>query len=754
MPTITRRIVIILAAGLCLGVSIIFGATYLHRLDTEIRSRFEGQRWALPAKVYARPLELYPGLPLTPDLLETELVLAGYRRDEKPDAAGSFYRHDRQVRLISRSFHFPSGVEPSRDLTILFNDTAIATISEGKSRTPVSFTRLDPAQIGSFHPLVHEDRIVVKRDEIPEALVQTLLLIEDRSFYDHVGLAPTAIFRALVANIKAGRVVQGGSTLTQQLVKNLFLNQERSMARKAKEALMALVLERHYSKDEILTAYVNEIFLGQDRNRAIHGFALAAHHYFGRQLDDLRPDQLAMLVGLVKGPSAYDPFRHPERSRQRRDTVLATMADHGLIDPAAYATSRAYQVVDSGQRREGFNRFPAFLDLVRQQLSAHYREEDLTSAGLQILTTLDPSLQLQMEDSLRRTIDALEATKEQNLQGAALVTARETGDVLAVAGDRIAGRDGFNRALQARRPIGSLIKPAVYLAALEQGYTLASVLDDTAVTLSPGTKEEWRPHNYDRQEHGPVPLYLALANSYNLATVRLGLAVGLDQVAATITRLGSSDQPQPFPSLLLGAVDMSPLQVCTIYQTIAAGGFRTPLRAISSVMAADHRLLDHYGLTVEQQFPPETIFLLTHALQRVVTDGTAASLLRSPKVRSLSVAGKTGTSDDLRDSWFAGFTGSHLGVVWLGRDDNQPTSVTGSGGAMQVWQQIFERLPTSPLEPAEPPGITWASIDRQTASPLPFIAGTEPAPPRFPAIGETIDRTIREVIDSFNQLLR
>ncbi|MBE0584350.1 MAG: penicillin-binding protein 1B, partial [Desulfofustis sp.] len=463
--------------------------------------------------------------------------------------------------------------------------------------------------------------------------------------------------------------------------------------------------------------------------------------------------------------SYYDPHRHADRCLQRRDLVLTAMADHNLIDQDELNRSLTRPLTEVDLQRSGVNRFPAFLDLVRQQLAKDYREEDLTSDGLQILTTLDPQIQLQVEENLQRTIAELETGQDGSLEGAVVVTARETGEVLAIAGGKTPGDHGFNRALQARRPIGSLIKPAVYLAALNHGYTLASPLQDAAITVNPGSVDQWQPENYDRQEHGQVPLVTALANSYNLATVRLGLDLGLETVIEAIRTLGYREPLQPLPSLLLGSVEMSPLQVGEMYQTIAAGGFSTALRGIDSVIAADQRVLTRYGVAVEQRFSPEIAFLLTHALQRVISEGTGTALLRSPQLRDHEIAGKTGTTDGLRDSWFAGFTGDHLTVAWLGNDDNTPTRITGSAGAMRVWQHIMESIPTGPLELLEPPGIEWLHIDRLTlrrapwfdnnSITLPFIAGSGPVQEdtRTP-VGETIDRTIRGLFDSLNELLR
>ncbi|MFH0780962.1 MAG: penicillin-binding protein 1B [Pseudomonadota bacterium] len=734
----SRRLVA-LAAIFCLCLAIPAGY-FVSRLSSEIRQKFDGKRWSLPAIVYARPLELYPGLELSPEMLEEELQLSGYRRETKEKGAGSFARNGSMIRLVTRDFHYPSGPEPSRQLTITFAAEHIATLTTGENNKQVTLARLDPVRIGSFHPLVHEDRLILSREEIPRLLVETLLAVEDRNFYSHHGIALLGMARALLANIRAGKTVQGGSTLTQQLVKNLFLNRERTLWRKAQEAVMAPILEYYYSKDEILTTYVNEVFLGQDDNRAVHGFGLASQFYFRRDVQDLRVDQIAVLVGMVKGPTYYDPRRNPENCLARRNVVLESMTTRGLLSKAAYTEALARPVTEVGVQKNGFNRFPAFLELVKQQLSGEYREEDLKTNGLRILTTLDPQVQYQVEKNLQETVRALESKlKYQRLEGAVIITGRENGEVLALAGGKNPLLPGFNRALQAKRPIGSLVKPAVYLAALKKGYNLASPLEDNAVSLNIEGSGKWHPENYDHKEHGRVPLFAALANSYNLATVHLGMEVGLGNVLAAIHDLGYRGDIKSYPSVLLGAVDMSPFEVAQMYQTIAAGGFYTALRAISSIIAADHSLVNRYGLAVEQRFAPDIVFLLTHAMQRVVSEGTATALLSSP-LRDYAIAGKTGTSDNLKDSWFAGFTGDHLTVVWLGRDDNTSIRLSGSAGALRVWEKIMRGVVSTPLRPVVPDGISWATYARAQLSAsgngstqLPFMTGSQPVISESPA---------------------
>lgn len=722
-------VILLLVAGAVVAPVAMQG---IHDISEEIQHKFDGKKWEIPAIVYARPLELYPGLALTPELLEKELQLAGYRKETPLTASGAYFRTNNQVELATREFHFPDGIEPAHHVSISFNRGQIAAITATTTGETIDFVRLDPARIGSFHPTIHEDRLVLAPDEIPELLRRGLIAVEDKKFDSHFGISPFGIIRAMGVNLMAGRTVQGGSTLTQQLVKNFFLNAERSLSRKAKEAVMAIILERHYSKEDIFTAYINEVFLGQDGNRAIHGFGLAAQFYFRRNLEELSVAQLATLIGMVKGPSAYDPRRYPQKCLQRRDIVLRLMLEDGVISEEIHAVAIREALTNTTPQKNGYNRFPAFLELVKRQLSNEYREEDLQTNGLKILTSLNPQIQFIIEQNLEKTLAGLEqATGHKQLQGAVVVTSRETGEVEGIAGSVHPLDTGFNRALDAERPIGSLVKPAVYLAGLAQGYTLASPILDTAMQIQTQTGI-WSPQNYDKREHGRVALYQALAHSFNLATVRLGMDIGLEEVIKVLQTLGCTTPLQPFPSLLLGAVEMSPFQVSQMYQTIASGGFYLPLRSIGSVMLHDDTLLSRYGLEVEQRFSPQLMYLLNHGLERVISEGTAS---RYPFSSRAGFAGKTGTSNENRDSWFAGYSQNHLVVVWMGKDDNSPTSLTGASGALQVWGKIMNALNHDGGQSPVPSGIVWSSINQDTLEPvaswrsestsLPFLPGTE-----------------------------
>jgi penicillin-binding protein 1B len=729
--SILLRIFVILALVL---------AGYLVYLDYQVRHQFDGKRWSLPARVYARPLELYAGLALTAEQLSAELSALHYHSVPSPRQAGEVSRNRNVFHFISRPFVHWDGQEPSHNIRLTIANGTVQKLVDARNGRAVSLVRLDPVMVGSFYPAHNEDRVLVRLDEVPAELTSALIAVEDRGFHDHHGIAPLSILRALLANIRAGTVVQGGSTLSQQLVKNFYLSSERTLTRKLNEAVMTLMLEWHYEKNEILEAYLNEVYLGQDGNRAVHGFGLASHFYFERPLAELSIEQFALLVGLVKGPSYYNPRRHPERARERRNLVLGVMADLGLVtaDEATRAKSRKLGV--SRYRRTAINTFPAFLDLVRRQLRRDYREEDLTTEGLRIFTTLNPQVQWQVEQVLDDRLGRLEAGRGLDagtLQGAIVVTSIQGGEVLALAGDRNPKFAGFNRALDAVRQVGSVIKPAVYLAALEQPsrYTLASLLDDGPLTWTAPNGKTWSPRNYDRQYHDRVPLYRCLAHSHNVATARLGLDLGIPTVVSTLKRLGVDADLRPYPSLVLGAAELTPLQVTQMYQTLASGGFRTPIRAIRAVLNADGMPLQSYPLRVTAAVKPAPAYLATTALRHAVREGTGRALYQVLPA-NMDIAGKTGTTDDLRDSWFAGYTGDRLAVVWVGRDDNQSTGLTGATGSMIVWRDLFAHFGEQGALQSALEGIEYQRIDTATGLlgdsgcqdtvELPFIQGSAP----------------------------
>lgn len=702
-------------------------------LDARITATFNDKMWDLPAKVYARPLELFEGAALAADDLAYELELLGYRSVSTPRNPGEVSRYRDRLDIYTRGFAFPGEREPSRRVLVDIRGKRVAKLSAGGRQ--LDLMRLDPVHIGGIYPQHGEDRVLVRLADTPATLREGLMAVEDRNFYDHVGFSVTGIARAAISNLRSGQVVAGGSTITQQLVKNYYLTSERTIVRKLVEVVMAVLLELHYDKDQVLESYINEVYLGQEGKRSVHGFALAARHYFDMPLGQLGLHQQALLIGMIKGPSYYNPERNPERAKARRNVVLDVMATTDVISAEQAAVAKAMPLGLNRKRRVR-DSFPAFLDLVRRQLRRDYREEDLATQGLSIFTSFDPLLQRKLEKSTQDVMNQLDASGE--LQSASVVTRFDTGEVAALLGGRKARFAGFNRALDARRPAGSLLKPAIYLVALEnpRRYSLATPLSDTPLTVKQAGAEPWSPQNFDLQSHGEVLLYQALARSYNLASARLGMAVGVDTVADMLYRLGVEEGVARVPALLLGSGEYSPMDMAAMYQSIAAGGFRMPLRSIRDIVDVNGEPLRRYPLEYDRTASLQSMHLLHYALRAVMSEGTGRGAYNYLG-KDFAVAGKTGTTNDGRDSWFAGFSGDLLAVTWIGRDDNGGTKLTGGTGALKVWAHFMSRASRQPLAYRMPDGIAPQWIDERNgyltgegcshARMLPFITGSEPA---------------------------
>jgi penicillin-binding protein 1B len=706
-----RKILIVIFVVLAI-VAVVAGAWIMH-LDRVVTKQFQGRHWSVPAHVYAAPLELYAGARISANDLEEELRRVHYRPGDPSGGPGLYRRVGNAFDIRTRRERF---IDEQRDaqLVSIHADASAITSMRQADGADLPVFRLDPPVIGSVFPIHGEDRLVVSPEEIPALLRNGIKLIEDRRFDEHHGVDTLGVLRAIWVNLRAGRVVQGGSTLTQQLVKNYFLTDAQTFDRKATEAVMALRLEAHYPKDEILVAYLNEVFLGQDGERAIHGFGLGSEFYFAKPLGELDAGELALLIGMVKGPSYYDPRKHPERALARRNLVLKEFTDAHLID---VNTAQRAAAAPLGLRPGGGSYVPAYIDLVRRHLKRDYAEADLAAAGLSVYTSLDPRAQASAERALTRDLqllDAKSAARGEHLQGAVIVAEPNSGDVVAVVGGRETDTAGtFNRALDARRPIGSLVKPAVYLTALESGrYTAASLIDDAPIEMKLPDGSIWAPQNFEHNVNGSVTLAKALAESLNLATVKLGMDLGLSKVADTLQSLGLESSTALNPSMLLGTVEMSPLEVVQVYTSLANGGFRARLRAVRAVLDEQGRPLKHFKVQVEPAAPPAAVYQLLRMLMLVPTHGTARdAAARLP--RGLVIAGKTGTSSDTRDSWFAGFTGSYLSVVWVGYDDNRVTGLTGAAGALPVWADTMASLKPVSFEPIAPDSAEdrWIGFD-------------------------------------------
>jgi len=708
------------AVVLVLGsIGLVAFSFYLVALDKDIRTRFAGVRWALPAQVFAAPLELYSGLNLDTGDLKHELERLGYRSSTALEGPGTFSLGKDRADIFIRAFHFWDGPRAESKISVKLAADGIAEVTDVGSGEPRDIVRMDPMLIGSIYPQQQgEDRVLVKLEEVPDLLREGLLAVEDKDFYDHFGISIRGVLRASFVNLRAGHTVQGASTVTQQLVRNFFLTLDRTWTRKFNEMFMSILLERHYSKNDILEAYFNEIYLGQDGNRAIHGFGLASWFYFNKPIGELRDHEVALLVGVVKGASYYNPRRNPVRAKARRDLVLRVFKERGLIDDAEMQSAIERPLSLAGSKQGGVERYPAFVDMVKRQLRGQYKDSDLTDEGLRIFTTLDPRAQEALERNISQGLAEIEKTKKLpagTLESAGVVTSVGGGDILGVVGGRDVRYSGFNRALDSRRSIGSLAKPFVYLTALEQGdrYNLHTILEDEPIQLKLPTKQIWAPMNYDRKLHGPQPLYMALAQSYNLPTVRLGLEVGEKAVATTLKQAGYTSDPPLLPSMFLGAVDVAPVEVAQMFGTIAAGGFQSPLSSIREVTTKEGEPLNRYPIRVKQTLPEGPVYLITWAMTQVMRLGTGRSVY-GVVPDELTLAGKSGTTDDLRDSWFSGFSGDRVAVIWVGRDDYKPMGLTGSTGALYIWSRLIKDLKVKSLDLIPPPDVEEQLADSIT----------------------------------------
>ncbi|MDJ0779893.1 MAG: penicillin-binding protein 1B [Gammaproteobacteria bacterium] len=690
------RVLLVLLAAL--GV-------YLGYLNYLINERFEGDAWALPSRVFARPLELYPGLALNAQALKYELELSSYLEVERAPAPGQYRRLGASLELHARPFDFGDDEQPARTVQVFFDDGRVDGLVDSVSGSKLALFRLPPVVLGSYYPRSGEDRLILGETQVPQRLVDTLIAVEDRRFHDHFGVSPQDILRALWVNLRAGKTVQGGSTLTQQLAKNMFLTPERTLLRKINEAFMALLLEARFSKRAILAAYINEVFLLQQNRVAIHGFERASRMLFRRSVDHLEPQHIALLVGMVKGPTRYNPLTRVEAALARRNLVLEVMLEQGVIEPGEYelAVAKPLGVVE---RLPGVNPFPAYLDLVKRQLRANYANDELDGRGLRVFTAFDPLLQQSLETGLRRGLARFE---QPELQAAVVIADYLSGEVRALVGDRVTDYPGFNRALMAQRPIGSLIKPLLLYSLLQQGNTLASTVVDEPIRIKQSDGKIWEPRNYDQQLHGRMTLFRAFVHSYNLPFVHLGVDGGLELLADNLARMRLLKHDIVYPSILLGTTAMSAFEAAQMFQVIANNGYFAPLTSIRRVSDAHNRVLERRPLDSYALFDQATMIQVQRAMIGVGESGTARYL--GERFGGRSIAGKTGTTNAARDSWFAGFTRRLLGVVWLGRDDNLPINLTGSTGALRVWADIMEAQGFESFRLTPDDSLEWRSID-------------------------------------------
>lgn len=704
-------------ALLALKIFLVFVAitvVYCIYLDQQIKERIDGKVWNLPAAVYGQIIELEPGNAHNKDDIISILNGVQYRQVMVATRPGEFVVNDDNIELYRRPFYFPDIEEPAIRAKIIFNQDGVSRITNMETGRNFGVLRIDPKLITMIHSADNQQRLFVPLKDFPDSLVKILIATEDKRFYHHDGISLYSILRALYSNFASGRTVQGGSTLTQQLVKNLFLTNERSYIRKIREAYMALILDSRYSKERILELYLNEVYLGQNADDEIHGFPLASLYYFGRPVNELTLDQQALLVGMVKGASVYNPWTKPNNALDRRDVVLKLIKEQEIIDDELYQllASRPLSVLPKGGV---ISPQPAFIQLVKKSLREELGEQANHLSGMRIFTTFDPLAQNAVEKTVVEEMAQLKVTSQKDdLQVAVTILDRITGEVRALIGSAEPTYAGFNRALYGRRPIGSLAKPPTYLSALSEpeNYQLNTWLDDKPLTIRIDSRNVWQPKNFDKRYRNQVMMVDALAQSLNIPAVNLGMAVGYDATEKTLLSLGVAKTAiKAIPSRFLGTLELTPLETAEMYQAIGNGGKKSKLTVLRYVVSEKGDLIYQNYPRAQQVVSAQAAYLTTFAMQQVAEYGTSRIL--NNLYPAAHIAAKTGTTNDLRDSWFVGIDGKEVTVIWVGLDDHKPMQLTGSSGALKLYQGYLSRNRPQPLIQNKPSNISMVAVDAQ-----------------------------------------
>ena len=686
-------------------------AFYVIYLDAKVRDKFEGQRWQVPVQVFGKIIDLQAGDKFDLKNIVYLLKSTEYAKVDYVTQPGEFALSQNRIIIYRRAFDFGHGLSEAKKFTVDFSEGQVSHVFQDS--TAIDKIKLEPFLVDRIVPENKQDRILVSLQSVPENFLDALLLVEDRDFYYHLGISPFGILRAFYQNLRAGRTVQGGSTLTQQLVKNMYLSREKTLWRKVNEAIIALLVEYHYSKDQLLEAYINEVYLGQNYAHGVYGFGLAAQFYFGKAIAQLNFAEMATLIAVIKGPSYYDPWRYAERTKTRRDLVLRLMFKHEQLTKSEFISALQTSLNVRQKRKLNSNKkkFPAYLQLVKREIAQHVGTENQTE-GMRVFTNFSIYSQQLLEQTVAEQLISLSKKSTHSLQAAMVVTEINSGEIKALVGGKKSGYAGFNRALNAKRPIGSLIKPAIYLAALEryEEFQLGSTLNDEAIRIVEDNGKVWQPNNYDGQYRGQVTLIDALVYSLNIPTVNLGIKVGLDNVADAMHLLGYPEDIVLRPSMLLGALNMSPYQVNQFYLPIANQGQHVKGHVLDKVVSAQGETLWQFRAINTAYFSQQASFLLDYALSKVTEVGTAKSL--TWRLKNKTMAGKTGTTNEQRDSWFVGYDGQHLVTTWLGRDDNKPTDFTGSSGALVLFSDFMKKQGVTNKKSQLPSGVDIVGFEQ------------------------------------------
>ena len=715
-----------------LGIVLISSYLLLAGLSTyrEMKRLRVDSIWRLPSRVYSSELVIAPGMDIERAGFLERLARLRYREVSDVSAPGEFSRDPRGITVFIHTFQLLGKRYDAAPVRFSLDDGQITRIVRIDRNEQVESATLEPECITEIFDSLYEDRTIVDLHECPRHLLDAIITTEDKRFYDHRGVDFRSLLRAGLTNIVHGGIAEGGSTITQQLIKNLFLTSERTMSRKIREMGMALIMERIYTKEEILHMYINEVYMGSYWHSGICGIGKASRMFFDKSVSNISLPEAALLAGMIKAPNAYSPYSAPAKALARRNTVLKLMEAEGIITPEVFeqAKRKALSVIPLVPKKR---HAPYFVDHVLSEIRDRYPQKALEKGGYQIYTTLDMHMQITAETLLEHGL----ADKDEGIDGAVMIMDPRSGGVLAMVGGKKYADSQFNRAVKIRRHIGSLVKPIVYYTALRRGYTLSSFVDDEPITVRLDDGSEWIPANFDKTTHGRILLKDALVNSYNLATVRVGMDLGVADILAEVGRIVPADVQEPNPSALLGALSYSPLEVSVIYSAFANGGNQVEARSIIGICNENGTIVEEMAnFRTEKVLDPAVVYLINTVLQEVLTSGTAKNsrLYGMPE----RACGKTGTSDDLRDSWFVGFTPDLIVTTWLGSDEYRPIGHTGSSGAMPIASMILSRLSPAVTWPV-PQDVVICSVDPSNGKlagfwsgnkgvSIPYIRGTEP----------------------------
>ncbi|MCF6289213.1 MAG: transglycosylase domain-containing protein [Proteobacteria bacterium] len=664
------------APGLLVGL---FVPWYLY-LQFIVGSLFVEYNWSIPSEIYARELSLYNNKQLSLSELDFELTALGYQKKTSANKIGEYSSQDSHYKIFTKGFKFLDKTEKSRILSFQIHNKKVTGLN-------TAIARLEPLLIGQFYSKEFENRQPIPIAQVPNTMVMGLQAVEDRNFKHHAGVDMFGIIRAMVRNLFAGKIVQGGSTITQQLIKNRLHYRSKSWLRKANEAVVALMLEQQFDKGKIIESYFNEIYWGQKGNVAIHGVKQAAQYYFSKSPKQLTIAEQALLIGIVKGPSWYHPIKQKQRAKSRRNIILNAWYETKIITKQQWQVAQVAKIEVKINTAFADKKYQDFIDLVKQQLAQSFAKNMLNHQGLKIFTTINPFIQNQIVQTLGSKTDKL----GKNLQAAAVVSNAITGEILAVKGSKQPA-SFYNRAFLSKRQIGSLIKPFVYLAALDkiQNFTLASTIVDKPIKIKIQRGEYWQPKNYDGKSMGEISAKTALVKSRNQATVNLGLQLGVNVFVDFLQQLGLKINRSKHPSVFLGATELTPIEVTNLFLILSSSAQSQQLATIKYVTDNDNILLSkmkkYNNLTINKS----SIKQIRIALQQVTTQGTASKL--TYKYGFHDLYGKTGTTNAGKNSWFVGFDNNYLATFWVGKDDNTATNLTGSSSALVLWADWYSRV--------------------------------------------------------------